>query len=102
MKAAVVDGVAWLDDRNWAGSGSETVVRDSDPDDVAAVAAAVAGRPGADRHLATTKAGAQRLESAVIADAGSAPLARRERVVRQRRDLQRVAPPRARRRSRRV
>ena len=74
LKAAVVDGTAWLDDRNWASGGAERIVRDSDADDVAAVASAVAGGPGADGHLATTKSGAQRLEADVIAAAGSGPL----------------------------
>ncbi len=74
LKAAVVDGVAWLDDRNWAAGGAERIVRDTDPDDVAAVASAVAGGPGADAHLATTKAAAQQLEAGVIAGAGSGPL----------------------------
>jgi hypothetical protein len=74
LKAAVVDGVAWLDDRNWASGGAERILRDTDADDVAAVTSAVAGGPGADRHLATTKSGAQRLEGDVIAKAGSAPL----------------------------
>src|SRR5476651_2639868 len=46
LKAAVVDGVAWLDDRNWASGGAERILRDTDPDDAAAVAAAVAGGPG--------------------------------------------------------
>jgi phosphatidylserine/phosphatidylglycerophosphate/cardiolipin synthase-like enzyme len=74
LKAAVVDGTAWLDDRNWAGGGAERIVCDTDSGDVAAVTAAVAGGPGADRHLATTKAGAQRLEAEVIAGAGHGPL----------------------------
>jgi hypothetical protein len=74
LKAAVVDGVAWLDDRNWAGGGAERILRDTDADDVAAVASAVAGGAGADGHLATTKSGAQRLEGDVIARAGAAPL----------------------------
>jgi hypothetical protein len=74
LKAAVVDGVAWLDDRNWATGGAERILRDTDADDVAAVTAAVAGGPGADGHLATTKSGAQRLEADVIGGAGSAPL----------------------------
>jgi hypothetical protein len=74
LKAAVVDGVAFLDDRNWAAGGAERIVRDTEPDDVAAVGAAVARGPGSDGHLATTKSGAQRLESDVIAGAGSAPL----------------------------
>jgi hypothetical protein len=75
LKAAVVDGVAWLTDRNWAADGPERTLRDTDPDDVAAVASAVAGGPGADGHLATTKAGALRLEADVIERAGGAPLA---------------------------
>jgi hypothetical protein len=75
LKAAVVDGAAWLADRNWAGRGAERVLRDTDADDVAAVASAVRGEPGADRHLATTKSGAQRLEADVIAGAADAPLA---------------------------
>jgi hypothetical protein len=74
LKAAIVDGVAWLDDRNWASGSAEQMVRDGNPDDVAAVTSAVGGGPGSDRHLATTKAGAQRLEADMIRRAGSAPL----------------------------
>jgi hypothetical protein len=74
LKAAVVDGVAWLDDRNWASGGAERIIRDTDADDVAAVTSAVAEGPGADGHLATNKSGAQQLEGDVIARAGSAPL----------------------------
>jgi hypothetical protein len=74
LKAAAVDGVAWLDDRNWASGGAERILRDDDPDDVAAVTAAVAGKPGADGHLATTKSGAQWLEADVIRAAGAASL----------------------------
>ena len=70
----MVDGTAWLDDRNWASGGAERIVRDDDPGDVAAVASAVAGGPGADAHLATTKAAAQQLEADVIARAGADPL----------------------------
>lgn len=75
MKAAVVDGVAWLDDRNWSGEGPETVVRDSDADDVAAVSAGLARGYGRDAHLATTKGPAQYLEADIIARAGNAALA---------------------------
>jgi hypothetical protein len=75
MKAAVVDGVAWLDDRNWAGDGPETLVRDADADDVAAVAAGIAGKNGSDGHLGTTKSRSQVLEADLIRAAGSAPLA---------------------------
>jgi hypothetical protein len=74
LKAAVVDGTAWLADRNWAGDGAERVLRDTDADDVAAVRSAVVGGRGADGHLATTKSGALRLEADVIAQAGAAPL----------------------------
>jgi hypothetical protein len=74
LKAAVVDGVAWLDDRNWANGGAERILRDTDADDVAAVTSAVAGGPGADQHLATTKSAAQGLEGDVIARAGETPL----------------------------
>jgi len=75
LKAALVDGVAWLDDRNWAGDAHETLVRDSDPDDVAAVAAGIRGERGADPHLRTDKGGAVALEARVIAGAGTEPLA---------------------------
>jgi len=67
--------VAWLDDRNWAAAGAQHLIRDTDGDDVAAVTSAVAGGPGRDGHLATTKAGALALEADVIAAAGAAPLA---------------------------
>jgi phosphatidylserine/phosphatidylglycerophosphate/cardiolipin synthase-like enzyme len=74
LKAAVVDGTAWLDDRNWATSGPERILRDTQADDVAAVRSAVAGDRGADGHLATTKSGALRLEADVIVQTGAAPL----------------------------
>jgi hypothetical protein len=74
LKAAVVDGTAWLDDRNWAGGGAERIVRDTARADVAAVASALAGGPGGNGRLATTKAAAQRLEAGVIDRAGAGPL----------------------------
>jgi hypothetical protein len=74
LKAAVVDGIAWLDDRNWAGGPHEHLVRDTDRDDVAAVASAVGGGSGRDGRLATTKARALRLEADVIDRAGPAAL----------------------------
>ena len=80
MKAAVVDGVAWLDDRNWTGA-RETIVRDDESDDVARLARSLRGLDdsnGADGapppHLATTKATAQALEAALIEAAGRASL----------------------------
>lgn len=58
MKEAIVDGVAWLDDRNWAGTGNERIVRVDDP-----------------RDVATTKADALRREVDIIEHAGAAELA---------------------------
>jgi hypothetical protein len=75
LKGAVTDCVAWLDDRNWAAGGPQRILRDTDADDVAAIASALDGGAGADGHLATTKSGAQRLEADVIGRAGPAPLA---------------------------
>lgn len=57
MKAALVDGVAWLDDRNWAGTANERIVRVDDP-----------------REVATTKAEALAREADVIDRAGGAEL----------------------------
>jgi hypothetical protein len=70
MKAAVVDGVAWLDDRNWAGTGPERLLRDTGRAAVAATAAAVTGGRADGGGLATTKSAALRLEARVIAGAG--------------------------------
>jgi hypothetical protein len=68
LKAAVVDGVAFLDDRNWAGS-QETVLRDERSADVNAVRKALeSGKPvPASRDFALGKSGALRLESDTIA-----------------------------------
>ena len=66
LKAAVVDGRAYLDDRNWNVHG-DTVVADGRPADVAAVRAALDGVAGASAPgLATEKAGALALERDVI------------------------------------
>ena len=76
LKAAVVDGVAWLDDRNWVGNAGETVVRDSDPPDVGDLAAAIdGGRPLGGGSLRLTKGAAVAAEVEVIRAAGAAPLA---------------------------
>lgn len=75
MKAAVVDGEAWLDDRNWAADGKETILRDSDPDDVAVVTRTLAGTPSRDGHLRTTKHDAIGLEATLIRAAGTKPVA---------------------------
>ena len=66
LKGAVVDGRAFLDDRNWTISSADTVVCDERPADALAVSNAILGRPGdASPVLATRKdralAGEQRL-----------------------------------------
>jgi hypothetical protein len=68
MKAVLVDGVAYLDDRNFPSSGHDTIVATSDATDVAVVRAALAGKPGSDRHLTTQKAEALQLEATAIRD----------------------------------
>jgi hypothetical protein len=74
LKAAVVDGVAWLADRNWAGTGPQTVVRDSEPRDVATVEAGLRGVAESNDGLGVSKVAAQGLELDVIARAGARPL----------------------------
>jgi hypothetical protein len=74
LKAAVCDGIAYLDDRNWTRSGRELVVADDDPPAVALVRAALRGQGGAIDGLATRKDDAQRLELDLIASAGTAPV----------------------------
>ena len=69
MKAALVDGVAYLDDRNWPADGLDTIVATSDADDVAAVTSALRGDPAADGHLAGEKRAALRLEAQTISAA---------------------------------
>ncbi len=65
LKAAVVDGRAFLDDRNW--TPTDDLVSTSDPADVANVAAAIVGRPQASADLALTKAEAIAREASLIA-----------------------------------
>jgi hypothetical protein len=74
LKAAVCDGVAYLDDRNFTQRGPEIVVADDDPNDVALVQAALAGRGGADATLATRKDEAQRREVALVDGARGVPV----------------------------
>ncbi len=74
LKAAVCDGVAYLDDRNWTKRGPEIVVADDDEKDVALVRDALAGRGGADRALATRKDVALAREVAVVEGARDAPV----------------------------
>lgn len=68
MKAALVDGTAYLDDRNWPSSGADTIVATSDPGDVAVVEAAFAGTPSSDGRLATEKRAALALEGRAISE----------------------------------
>jgi len=71
LKAAVVDGTAYLDDRNWTGDGHDTIVATTGAREVAAVASTLAGRATAPvPGLALDKAAALRLEARAIRDAG--------------------------------
>jgi hypothetical protein len=74
LKAAVCDGVAYLDDRNFTQRGPEIVVADDDPRDVALVRDALAGRGGSDATLATRKDEALRREAALIDGARGEPV----------------------------
>ena len=74
LKAAVCDGVAYLDDRNWTKRGPEIVVADDDPRDVGLVRDALAGRGGADRALATRKDVALSREVALVDGACGIPV----------------------------
>jgi hypothetical protein len=79
LKAAVVDGRAFLDDRNWPGAAGgadrNTIVSDADPDDVRVVSRAIAGRTGSDPHLWTRKFDALRAEARLLHGAGVEPIA---------------------------
>lgn len=74
LKAAVCDGVAYLDDRNWTQRGPEIVVADDDPRDVALIRDALRGRGGSDATLATRKDEVLRRELALIESAPHAPV----------------------------
>jgi PLD-like domain len=84
LKAAVCDGVAYLDDRNWTKRGPEIVLADDDPHDVALVRDALTGRAGGDpspaddppnaRGLATRKDEALRRELELVESAGARPV----------------------------
>ncbi|MHB8364291.1 MAG: phospholipase D-like domain-containing protein [Vulcanimicrobiaceae bacterium] len=72
MKAAIVDGVAYLDDRNWTKAG-DTIVRDDSPRDVRALRSAIAGAaPRSERSFWTRKADAVAGEAALLRGATSA------------------------------
>lgn len=72
MKAAVCDGVAYLDDRNWPDDGKDTVIRDDFSGDVAAVRAAALHRDAPPtRWFWTDKARALRSEARLLYGAGT-------------------------------
>lgn len=75
LKAAVCDGVAYLDNRNWPKKDAQIVVADDAPRDVALLRAALTGRgAGSSRTLALRKDVALARETALIRRAGSAPV----------------------------
>jgi hypothetical protein len=72
LKAALCDGVAYLDDRNWTKRGPETVVADDGARDVVLVRDALAARGGTHAALATRKDDALRREVDLVESAGRA------------------------------
>jgi hypothetical protein len=75
LKGVLIDRrTAFLDDRNWADDGAQTIVRDDDPADVAVVRAALERRPAGNAHLQTVKPRSLALERSAIAAAGAEPL----------------------------
>jgi len=73
-KAAVVDGIAYLDDRNWASSGPQTMLRIADPAASEAVLRALREAPPSSLgspDLALTKTAALSLEAAVLGRPGA-------------------------------
>jgi hypothetical protein len=75
LKAAVCDDVAYLDDRNWTGTGRGLIVADDDPGAVKLVRDTLRGRGGGVADgIATRKDAAQQLEIDLIAQAGDAPV----------------------------
>lgn len=75
LKAAICDGVAYLDDRNWTKRGPEIVVADDDPRDVELVRDGIgSARGGADAVLATRKDEVLARELALVEGAGDAPV----------------------------
>ena len=74
LKAAVCDGTAFLDDRNWSGDAKELVIADDRPGDVAAVRRALRGTGSRSDALATRKDAALQLEARLIERARDAPV----------------------------
>ncbi len=70
-KIALVDGVGYLDERNWPSDGKDLILRDDRPDDIAVMKKAVAGQVSTGKTLTTLKSDALALEAKTIADANS-------------------------------
>jgi len=68
MKAAVIDGVAFLDDRNWPSDPRNLVVRDGNRHEVSAVRSAMHGRVIPAGTLAVTKGVALSQEATLLSD----------------------------------
>ncbi|MBV8363613.1 MAG: hypothetical protein JO193_03535 [Candidatus Eremiobacteraeota bacterium] len=66
MKAAIVDGVAFLDDRNWPLDRRNVVVKDDAPRDVRTIHNALHGKPISTTALAVTKGSALAQEVAML------------------------------------
>jgi len=71
IKAAVINGVVYLADRNFVASRNEIVVQDSIPQDRPIVERAMLGFPGSNDHLWTRKADALAAEARVLATRAS-------------------------------
>jgi phosphatidylserine/phosphatidylglycerophosphate/cardiolipin synthase-like enzyme len=72
MKAAICDGAAYLDDRNWSGGAGDTIVRDGSAPHVRALRDAIlTGKPYVSASFATTKRGAIASEQRLIRSAGA-------------------------------
>jgi len=70
MKAVICDGVAYLDDRNFAANGSQTIVRDDSRGDVARLRNAILHDDvQSGRALAVQKSDALRAEASLIREA---------------------------------
>ena len=69
MKAAIIDGQAYFDDRNWCNQ-SDLIIRSDTESDLAATAAILAGQAGASTSdgLALTKGDAIHAEAGLLAD----------------------------------
>jgi phospholipase D-like protein len=75
MKAAVCDGVAYLNGRNWTNRGGELVVADHDARDVALIRKALTRHvTGSDRMLTTRKDEALAREAALIRRSDGVPV----------------------------